>query len=167
MRSSSYATLKLMGHIDVIIKQHIDGYIAESPMFPNCLGHGKTERTALRRLATQIGKTIGQTSQALFKELLTSDNYTHLILNSSLAADDSGENKRVYPLYNQHQAMVKMAEINLPSLDASYPNILLVNCDETKQSQPKRYQHSLSSHEASHDDDDPQGYSFGFPISFN
>ena len=65
MPGSSYATLEPMGHIDVIIKQHPDGYTAESPMFPNCLGHGKTERTALRRLATQIGKTIGQTSQAL------------------------------------------------------------------------------------------------------
>ena len=156
-----------MGHIEVIIKQHLDGYIAESPMFPNCMGHGKTERTALRRLAIQIGSSIGKTSKALFQELLTSDNYTNLILNTPLASNDSSERKRVYPLFGQHQTMVKMAEIKLSSLDATYPNILVANCDETKRSTIKRYQHSLSNHESTSDDDDTQGYSFGFPISFN
>ena len=154
-----------MGHIDIIIKQHLDGYIAESPMFPNCSGYGKTERTALRRLAIQIGNTIGKTSKAMFQELLMSDNYTNLILNSPLTANELGENKRIYPLFSKHQAMVKMVEIKLPSLNTTHPNILMVNYDEIEQNAAKRYQHSISNHES--EDDDNQGYSFGFPISFN
>tara|TARA_Y100000389_G_scaffold189284_1_gene212846 strand:- start:4826 stop:5305 length:480 start_codon:yes stop_codon:yes gene_type:complete len=159
-----------MGHIDIIIKHHAHEFTATAPLFPNCMGQGKTERTALRRLAVQIGRAIGKESKALFQDLLTSDQYTDLILNPSLSPNDSGDRKRVYPLFGQHQTMVKMANIKLPSLTAAYPNILLVNCDETNQNTPpRRYQHSFSGSESmqGNDDDDPQGYSFGFPLSFN
>lgn len=156
-----------MGHIDILIQQHAHGFIATSPMYPSCMGHGKTERTALRRLGIQIGSTIGKESKALFQDLLTSDNYTNLILNTSLSPDDAGNRQRVYPLSGHHQTVTKLAQIKLSSLHAAYPHIIVANADETQRNMPKRYQHSLSTNELTQDDDDSQGYSFGFPISFN
>ena len=66
----------------IIVKKKVN-FIATCPIFPDCKGIAKTREEALNNLANSISTTIYKSIKESLTSILSSDNYTQLLVDHS------------------------------------------------------------------------------------
>ena len=74
-------TSKHPKYLEVIISKQDDGYKAEAPLFPKCIGNGKTSKDALEMLSQQISAHLGIQIESYLKTLFTSEEYQEIYID--------------------------------------------------------------------------------------
>ena len=69
-------------YLEVILQYKDSQFVATCPAFPRCKGLGETEEEALTKLGRSIGSYIGRMSGRAISSLISSENYTEVVLEN-------------------------------------------------------------------------------------
>jgi predicted RNase H-like HicB family nuclease len=141
--------------IEVSITTTPKGFKATSDMFPDCVGRGKTEQSALKSLSKSIGNAIAKMVQGVIGDIFTSKNYTDIMTDPIKTPDKKIRYYNKASKSMSNMSLNQLLEINRGNLSADIDEFDIpdFNIDVV---QPN---------ELSHPNTD--GILFGFPINLN
>ena len=96
----------------IISKQENLEYKATSNLFPRCFGQGKTEKEALKKLSSSISRFIARNLKISLEQLLCSDNYTEIILDSK---ENANKEHRVFTVDQMFKGINKQVSLKIKS----------------------------------------------------
>jgi predicted RNase H-like HicB family nuclease len=147
-------------------------YKASSNLFPRCVGQGKTEKEALKKLSSAISRFIAKNLKVTLEQTLCSDNYTQIILNTT---EKEKKEHRVFSFDQLYKSMSKQVSLKIKSSlnIENFKEQLNQNEDLIGDFSERELYQMLGA--VSKEEDfstviskaTPDGMIFGLPISFN
>ena len=160
--------------LEVIITSDNTEYRAICPSFPPCEGIGETEQIALEKLSKSITRYISKLTKKTVQSILLSDNYTDLILESN---NEIQEQRRVFTVNNaalQKQKRLLLKLHSLPEMEKLSENkkqpieFIIDSFQDNRESDflspPQLIENLINTIKQPRQE---EGFTFGFPISFN
>ena len=159
--------MSLLSHLKVKITFNRNIYKASSDAFPKCYGTGSTESEALEKLSASISRYIAALVKNTFNNLLKSERYTELILDTN----ESNSQERIYPLDSQTAQFTKSVFVKVKAKDMNATDEKFLDIQSFVKQLDKHKLESedtvLEKHLHSDTDTDADNFVFGFPLSFN
>ena len=158
---------------DISITKTKQGAEASCLLFPNLIGKGKTEEIALENLAKKITMTLTSSIEQLVSKVFKSNNYTEIVfdhtkevptqnrfytMDSSFLATKSFVLKLDQAGKGGQENNKKLLE-NIISKEFSLLKNLMPNVGSDEQGPTQTLQKLIQNED--------EGFSFGFPVSFN
>ena len=150
--------------VKILFKQNM--YKATCDTFPKCSGAGSTESEALDKLSHSISRFIGSLVKNTFKNLLNSDRYTELILDTT----EKNQQKRVYPIDPAMKQVAKSVLIKVKANEktSSADSVLDIKTFVKQLDTPRHDDEDSDILEKNlQTETDSDNFVFGFPLSFN
>lgn len=159
---------------EIKLEKDKDVFIASCALFPNLKATGETEEIALENLATEISESLTKAIHKVIKKMLSSENYTEIIFDHT---EEKPTQSRYYSLDTLPAAsksiVLKLDSVEKDDKKSNQSKLLnIINKD------PSLLKGFMSSNVAQDDSgsiqtlqrllqNEDEGFSFGFPVSFN
>ncbi|MBT5855083.1 hypothetical protein HOH87_00415 [bacterium] len=164
--------MESFSHLEVDIKKlDTQLYEATCPAFSKCKGSGISANDALKQLSQAIADYISEVAGDAFKTLLTSDQYSEVIIDTT---STKKEQKRVFDLDPSLIQFTKTLAIKVKAADLQLPHKISRNDIQELLNPTERGPMSVAPTGNIIDptiqkaaQGNPEGFVFGFPLSFN
>ncbi len=168
----------MLNHLEIKFEKNIEtgNYRATCVEFPNCEGIGSTQDLALKALGKSMIKILMGSMETMMTNLLFKNNFTEIILDTT---ESKTVQKRIYSLDPRVTKANKSVLVQLDKFSTTNPeqtelsdivNLMqkeTVSVSHLLKSQLRDESSAIQTLEQLLQQDDADGFAFGFPISFN
>ena len=158
-----------IGNIEIILKKNNGKFRASCTAFPKCKGIASTENEAILKLSESVSRFISKSIQKVFKSIIMSDNYTEILLDTTQKKEKP--QKRVFSLDPsilniQKTFSIKASSVPEPTIGDPHTDYDLYRLQSD--TIPITDSHPpIFSVLGKVNQQQPEEFLFGFPISFN
>ena len=164
---------RFLNGYEVSLTKKQQEYEAKCLLCPTLVGKGKTEEEALNHLAKEITANLIHSIEALVTKMFNSNNYTEILFDHTTETPSQNRFYTIDPAFSATKSFIlKLDQVNKEKKDEQ--NNLISSLINKDLSVLKNLMPSVSSDDGGSIQtlqkliqNEDEGFSFGFPVSFN